>query len=90
MKIQLYVTPKFSGAYSIIRKKDGVYTLLNPSSIVADPFKDGGNYWIDAEGRPCDQKTVDSMEKIPLIDNRAFAKLFYRIPDEAEIYGLDD
>lgn len=90
MKIQLYVTPGHSGAQSIIRKKDGVYTLLTPVGICDDPFKNGGNYYIDAKGFPCDQKTVDAMVKHPIINSRAIGKLFYHIPDDIELYDINE
>lgn len=48
MKIQLYVTPVKSGAKSIIRKMDGVYTLLNPVGTATD------DYYYKNPGYPCD------------------------------------
>lgn len=84
MKIQLYVTQGFSGAGSILRKKDGIYTRLDDSK--QDPFKNGGNYWIDAPGYPCNQKIADEMVKEPLLTSRALASVLYRIPDDVEIY----
>lgn len=86
MKIQLYVTPVKSGAKSIIRKMDGVYTLLDPVGTATD------DYYYNNPGYPCDQGWAASVTKRGLLDpaNPAVGYLLYKIPEDAEIYDRLD
>lgn len=88
MKIQLYAVQSLDGAGSIIRKKDGFYTRLNPSNMVKNPFSGGRNYYIDDEGLPIDQKYAETVEKQPILSSRSIASVMYKIPDDVEIYDI--
>lgn len=86
MKIQLYVSPYKIGAKSIIRKKDGMYTLLDPIG----PAKD--DYYYNSPGYPCDQGWAASLPKRGLIDPDYPIEgwFLYKIPEDAEIYDRLD
>lgn len=86
MKIQLYVTPVKSGPKSIIRKKDGVYTLLDPIGPATN------DYYYNDPGYPCDQGWAASVPKRGLLDPdaKAVGSLLYKIPEDAEVYDRLD
>lgn len=92
MKIQLYVTQAVSGANSIIRKMDGIYTMLTPYEIANPqapyPPKD---YYITAQGRTCDQDWARNTTKSALLRKDDFASnyMLYGIGRDAEI-DLED
>ena len=84
--MQLYATPALSGAYSIIRLKDGEYTLVGDYSV----SKGITNYYETAEGRPCSTEWAKHVKKVSLLAQRpkgnAFNRLMYGVRDEIEIY----
>lgn len=97
MKIQLYMSPEKSGAHSIIRKLDGVYTLLSPVEIAFPrrrlTTEELGEYYMTYPGRECNQDWAETLNKSALLwtDSGAHNRLFYGIPDEVELYpGEDD
>ena len=79
MKIQLYAVPGFSGAASILRKLDGVWTAIDATTTY------GNIDYIHAAGHPVNQAMAESRVKEPLLINRAMAR-FYGIPDDVEMY----
>ena len=86
MKIQLYVSPYKIGAKSIIRKKDGVYTLLDPIGPATD------DYYYNSPGYPCNQSWAASLPKRGLIwpEDPVAGQMLYKIPKDAEIYDQLD
>lgn len=88
--IQLYVAPSLNGHHSIIRKLDGVYSLVpahdTPNADIKYPLPRG--YYADVPGISCNQAWAASVVKYPLLDPDGSAKnrLFYGIDRDAEIY----
>lgn len=92
MKIQLYTMIQRSGENSILRKKDGVYTLLNPVAIEFFDKPFDPSYYTDSPGKPVDQSVAEAASKTSLLLDRSCEnykivnKFMYGIPEDAEIY----
>lgn len=101
MKIQLYITQQISGPQSIIRKLDGVYTLLDPINIAFPNINVTAemkcDYYTKSVGTPCNQKRMANRRKHGLLYDattgkgyQAFNAVMYGIPETADIYPMEE